>query len=194
VDKRAEQILTFWFDEIGSKAWYEPPPGLDAMIRQKFEPVWNFAARGELDQWICKPLASLALLVLLDQFPRNMFRGESKAFATDKKALRTAKEALVFKHDQRVDMPGRQFFYLPFMHSEFGPDQERGVRMFVFSEVEAAPNAQLLHARAHRWIIRKFGRFPYRNEALGRKSTAAELQFLANGGYKVALDAVAPED
>lgn len=190
MDKRAEQVLTFWFDEIGSKAWYEPTPELDATIRQKFEQIWGFAARGELDQWICQPLPSLALLVLLDQMPRNMFRGDSKAFATDTKALRAAKEALVFRHDQRVDMPGRQFYYLPFMHSEIGTEQERAVRLFIFSEAQT----ELLHARAHRWIIRKFGRFPYRNSVLGRKSTPAEEYFLASGGYGVALEAVTPKD
>jgi uncharacterized protein (DUF924 family) len=186
VDKRAEQILAFWFDEIGTDQWYNGSPELDATIRQKFETVWGFAARGELDQWICEPLTSLALLIVLDQFPRNMFRGDRKAFATDGKALRAAKEAINLKHDQRLDMPGRQFFYLPFMHSENGPDQERGVRLFLFSEADT----ELLHARAHRWIIRRFGRFPYRNAALGRKSTPAEEEFIAQGGYTLALQEV----
>ncbi|WP_424932110.1 DUF924 family protein [Amaricoccus macauensis] len=186
MDKRAEQILTFWFDEIGTDAWYNASPELDATILQKFEQIWGFAARGELDQWICEPLTSLALLVLLDQFPRNMFRGDRKAFATDAKALRAAKEAISIGHDQRLEMPGRQFFYLPFMHSEIGPDQERAVRLFMFSEAETG----LLHARAHRWVIRKFGRFPYRNEAFGRKNTPEEEAFLANGGYELALKEV----
>ncbi|MEM8570317.1 MAG: DUF924 family protein [Pseudomonadota bacterium] len=190
MDKRAAQILAFWFDEIGPEHWYEASPELDATIRHKFEPIWGFAARGELDKWICEPLTSLALLIVLDQFPRNMFRGDRKAFATDKKALRAAKEALNFKHDQRLDMPGRQFFYLPFVHSEIGPDQERAVRLFLFSE--ATDN--LRHARAHRWVIRKFGRFPTRNAELGRKSTHAEEQFIADGGYELALKAVSDDD
>lgn len=190
LDKRAEQILAFWFDEIGTEAWYNPTPELDTAILQKFEPVWGFAARGELDQWICEPLTCLALLVVLDQFPRNMFRGDRKSFATDGKALRAAKEAIGLRHDQRLEMPGRQFFYLPFMHSELGPDQERAVRLFLF----AGAKTELLHARAHRWIIRKFGRFPYRNEALGRKSTPQEEAFLAAGGYKVALEAVSDDE
>jgi uncharacterized protein (DUF924 family) len=189
LDKRAEQILAFWFDEIGTDQWYNGSPELDATIRQKFEPIWGFAARGELDQWICEPLTTLALLIVLDQFPRNMFRGDRKAFATDVKALNTAKAAINLKHDQRLDMPGRQFFYLPFMHSEFGPDQERGVRLFLFSEAQT----ELVHARAHRLIIRRFGRFPYRNAVLGRKSTPAEEQFLGEGGYTLALREVSEE-
>ncbi len=189
MDKRAEQILTFWFDDISKRAWYDSTPELDAAIRQKFEPIWGFAARGELDQWICEPLTSLALLIVLDQFPRNMFRGDRKAFATDRKALRAAKEALSLKHDRRLEMPGRQFFYVPFMHSELGPDQEHAVRLFMFSDA----NNNLLHARAHRWVIRKFGRFPYRNEVLGRQSTQAERTFLETGSYQIALDAVSED-
>lgn len=187
MDKRAEQILTFWFDELGMADWYEGTPELDAMIRQRFEGIWGFAARGDLDAWICEPMTSLALLVVLDQFPRNMFRGERKAFSTDLKALKAAKQVLALGHDKRIDMPGRQFFYLPFMHSEIGSEQEHAVRLYLL----AGAKEQLLHARAHRWVIRKFGRFPHRNEVFGRKSTPAEDAYLAAGGYKAALAAVA---
>jgi uncharacterized protein (DUF924 family) len=186
VDKRAERILGFWFDELGPQAWFEGSPELDAEIKRKFEPTWAFAARGDLDQWICEPLTTLALVVLLDQFPRNMFRGDRKAFSTDRKALNFAKQAVDMRHDTRIDLPGRMFFYMPFMHSEFGSEQERGVRLFMAAEADD----QVMHARAHRWVIRKFGRFPYRNAALGRTNTAAEETFLADGGYKVALAAV----
>ena len=119
-------------------------------------------------------------MILLDQFPRNMFRGSARAFSSDARALSTAKIAILHQRDQRVPLPGRLFFYLPLMHSEVQTNQDKSVRMMLLN---AGPGPNLKHALAHREVIRRFGRFPYRNAALGRESTAAEVAFIEGGGY-----------
>jgi uncharacterized protein (DUF924 family) len=185
---KAEEILGFWFNEVGPKGWYEPEAGLDDIVRSRFETTWTAASAAATHPWICAPRSSLALVVLLDQFPRNMFRGKAQAFVTDRRALSLAKMAIDRGHDRRVPMPERHFFYLPFMHAEIGSEQHRSVRLF-----RLCPGAKeyLPHAIAHRWVIRKFGRFPYRNAALGRENTPEEREFLEAGGYAAALKAVA---
>ena len=120
---------------------------------------------------------------MLDQFPRNMFRGDARSFASDRKARAVAKAAIQRGHDLRIEPPARQFFYMPLMHSEFLPDQEKSVRLFLLN----APGENLQHAQAHRAVIRRFSRFPYRNAALGRRSTPKEEEFLAAGGYRAAM-------
>ncbi|MFO1104826.1 MAG: DUF924 family protein [Amaricoccus sp.] len=186
--ERAEAILNFWVDEIGPAGWYEPPKGLDETIRARFAADWDEARRGAYDTWICTPRSCLALIILLDQFPRNMFRGEAKAFASDAKALAIAKRAIRDRRDQAIPAPERQFFYLPLMHSENLPNQEKCVRQFLINF--GPSNENVTHARAHREVIRRFGRFPYRNDALARRSTSAERAFLDSGGYGAALRAV----
>jgi uncharacterized protein (DUF924 family) len=180
----ANDILTFWLDEVGPKGWYHPTAALDEEIRTRFGAAWEDARGGGAQAWICSPRSSLALIVLLDQFPRNMFRGDARAFASDRRALTAAKLAIGRGHDQTVELPKRQFFYMPFMHSEVSSEQHRSVRLFGL-----CPGAEgdLRHARAHRCVIRRFGRFPYRNAALGRRSTPDEEAFLAEGGYTAAL-------
>jgi uncharacterized protein (DUF924 family) len=126
------------------------------------------------------PKGALGLIILTDQFPRNMFRDSPRAFASDARALRIAALAINHAWDLRVAEPMRQFFYLPFMHSEMLTDQDRSVRLF---KARMATGDNLLHARAHREVIRRYGRFPYRNAALGRISTPQEDVFLASGGY-----------
>lgn len=188
MDATAQSILRFWLDEVGPPGWYAPDAALDATIRGRFAETWQAARQGALDGWMCNPEACLALVVVLDQFPRNMFRADARAFATDAKALAIVKAAIQRGHDKRIDLPARQFFYLPLEHSEALADQARSVRQFVLS---FGPGELLDHARAHRWVIRSFGRFPYRNVALGRSSTPAELAFLDAGGYRAALAEVA---
>lgn len=187
----AEEILAFWLDEVGPKGWYDPPETLDAQIRERFAEPWERARRGAFDTWICAPRSCLALVILLDQFPRNMFRGEAGAFASDAKALDIAKRAVRNKLDRRIPLPERQFFYLPLMHSELLANQEKCVRVWLLNFGAADPG--LVHPRAHREVIRRFGRFPYRNAALGRASTPSERAFLDAGGYSAALAAVAPQ-
>jgi uncharacterized protein (DUF924 family) len=132
--------------------------------------------------WLTYPAGTLAYVILTDQFPRNMFRGEARAFATDRAGLRAAKVAIGRGWDMRIDEPARQFFYLPLMHSENLCDQERCVRLICERMPEHGPY-NLLHARAHREVIRRFGRFPYRNAVLDRVSTTPERSFEAEGGY-----------
>lgn len=180
----AQEILEFWLDEVGPDGWYDPDAALDARIRSRFEPAWQKARQGAYHEWRAEARSSLALLVLLDQFPRNMFRDGPLAFTTDARALAVAKSAIARGHDQRIDPPARQFFYLPLMHSERVADQERSVRLFVMN---GGSEDNLTHARAHRDVIRRFGRFPSRNAALGRQTTAPERKWLDAGGYKAAL-------
>lgn len=184
MDERAKDILDFWLEEAGPEAWYKTDPDFDAVIRERYESLWEEGRTGALDAWRTKPMHCLALLILLDQFPRNMFRGHAKAFASDPKALDVAVAALLCRLDRRVDLPARQFFYLPLMHSETASDQERAVRLFKISDPDGG---NLDHARAHRHVIRSFGRFPYRNDVLGRKSTPGEMAFIDAGGYGAAL-------
>lgn len=180
-----EDILTFWLDEVGPKGWYEASDSLDDAIRTRFMATWQGAMDGRYAMWLTYPSGSLAYIILLDQFPRNMFRNSGKAFSSDRYSLAAAKSAIAKKWDLRIDPPGRQFFYLPLMHSENLCDQERCVRLMHERMPEADGN--LLHARVHREIIRKFGRFPYRNEALARRATQPEMDFIANGGYRETL-------
>lgn len=178
-----EQVLSFWLDELTPKDWYNGGDELDRQIKEKFEAGWQMAADGSFGLWLTYPSGVLAYLILTDQMPRNMFRGQGMAFQTDRFALAAAKIAISRGWDMRIDAPARQFFYLPLMHSECLCDQDRCVRLIK----ERMPNSgddNLIHAKVHREIIRKFGRFPYRNEALERETTPSEQAFFENGGYR----------
>ena len=177
-----EDVLKFWLDEVGPAGWYAQDEALDARIRDKFQPTWEAAAEGRFSLWLTYPSGALAYIILTDQFPRNMFRGSGKAFATDRAALMAAKCAVDKGWDLKIDEPARQFFYLPMMHSENLCDQERCVRLMCQRMPESGAS-NLLHARAHREVIRKFGRFPYRNQALDRASTQSEAEYVSDGGY-----------
>jgi len=177
-----EEVLQFWLDEVGPKGWYQNSATLDEQVRERFSSAWENARAGAYGLWLTYPNGTLAYVILTDQFPRNMFRGEGRAFATDRAGLTAAKVAINRGWDTRIEEPARQFFYLPLMHSENLCDQERCVRLICERMPEHGPD-NLLHARAHREVIRRFGRFPYRNAALGRMSTAPERAFEAEGGY-----------
>lgn len=189
-ETEAADVLRFWLEEHGDADWYRASDGLDAAIRERFLPAWEAAAAGGLRRWTVSPEGALAFLVLTDQFPRNMFRGEARAFATDGLALSVAKGAIDRGFDLRVPEPQRQFFYLPLEHSENGQDQERAVRLIC--ERMDAPET-LLHARAHREVIRCFGRFPHRNAALGRATSDREAVFLEEGGYASVVEQMRDE-
>ena len=179
-----DKILGFWLEETDSKQWYNSSKKLDSVILREFYPTWVSIMDGKFGMWLTYPSGSLAYILVLDQFSRNMFRGTSKAFSSDYVALAAAKQAIKHKFDLAIDEPGRQFFYLPLMHSESLQDQERCIRlMHERMPVEGMNN--LLHARAHREVIRKFGRFPTRNEALSRRNTALEADYMKNGGYGI---------
>lgn len=177
-----EDVLAFWLDEVGEKGWYQGGDALDADIRAKFERTWEQACEGALSLWLTYPTGTLAYIILTDQFPRNMFRGDKKAFSSDTLAKAAAKQAIAKGWDMRIDEPARQFFYMPLMHSECLVDQERSVRL-IQSRMPQHGKSNLLHAKAHREVIRKFGRFPYRNEALQRETQKSEAAYLDEGGY-----------
>jgi len=159
---------------------------LDDTIRTRFEAAWTAARDGACGLWITAPRSTLAYIILTDQFPRNMFRGDPRSFATDRSARAAAKIAMDRGWDLRVAEPERQFFYLPLMHSENQIDQDRAVRLLCERMPETGAG-NLIHAKAHREVIRRYGRFPYRNEALGRSNTPAEDVFLSDGGYGAIL-------
>ncbi|MDF1871567.1 DUF924 family protein [Vannielia sp.] len=178
--EQAEDILRFWVDEIGPEGWYAVDDAVDAEIRKRFGGLWQDVHDDALRGWRNTPEGVLAYLVLTDQFPRNMFRGDGRSFATDARARQMAKWAIENRFDRRIDGPKRQFFYLPLMHSEVLADQDRAVRCFM---TRMSQGNNLEHARAHRQVIRDFSRFPYRNEALARVSSEKEKAYLAAGGY-----------
>ncbi len=177
---RIDDILNFWLDDTPEKYWYQPADGLDDRIRAHFSADWGRAVAGQLDGWCDTPRGTLAFLILTDQFPRNMFRGSHLAFAADPRALAVARTATEARTDLTVPLPQRQFFYMPFMHSEPIADQDACIALMT----ERLPEPDhLMHARAHRRVITDFGRFPYRNAALGRTNTDAEQAFIDAGGY-----------
>ena len=184
-----DEVLAFWLDRTGPKGWYAVDPDLDDRVTETFHDAWSRAAQGAHALWLTHPTGVLAYVILTDQFPRNMFRGEGRAFSTDPIALAAAKSAIARGWDMAIDEPARQFFYLPLMHSESTADQDRCVRL-VLGRMPRTGADTLVHAKAHREVIRRFGRFPTRNEALGRPTQPAEAEFLASGGYGAAVRAV----
>jgi uncharacterized protein (DUF924 family) len=171
-------VTGFWRD-AGPKAWFAHDPAFDAAIRARFEPLHLVASRGELAGWAETAEGALALLILLDQFPRNLYRGSAHAFATDGKARAVARAAVEAGFHLAVEPELRQFFLLPFEHSEDLADQD--FALAVASELDDAH--ALKWAALHREIIARFGRFPHRNACLGREMTAPEQEHLDEGGF-----------
>ena len=184
-----EAVVEFWLHEVGPKGWYVAADDLDEEIRSRFGDEWRAAKAGERDFWCNGPRGTLAFLILTDQFPRNMFRGKPDAFSTDASALNAARKAVERGFDLEVKEPERVFFYMPFEHSETMEDQDLSVDL-VQRKMPDTRDEYLPHARAHQEIIRRFGRFPFRNEALGRESTAEEAAFMKEGGYRSILNAL----
>lgn len=176
---RADEIINFWRD-AGAKRWFGKDQSFDDMCEIGFEDMCDKAARGELDQWMQSANGALALMLLLDQMPRNIHRGEAQAYAGDEHARKLASLAIGEGYDQQVGEPLQQFFYTPFMHSESLDDQNRAVELYQALPADDADKWALHHHR----IIEQFGRFPHRNAILGRKSTAEEQAWLDQGGFK----------
>ena len=174
----AAEVVSFWRD-AGPDRWYTKNAAFDDQIRERFFETYEAAAAGKLSGWEHSAQDVLALLILLDQFPRNMFRGDARAFATDPLARAVAAGAIVRGFDSQVPAELRGFFYLPFEHSEDLADQERGIAFY-----KAVGDADgLKWAEIHADIIRRFGRFPHRNPVLGRATTPDEQAFLDGGGF-----------
>lgn len=178
----ADKVVDYWVDVVGPDRWYNASPDLDAEIRDAFEDTWLEAEAGGLQDWLCDPRDMFGYIILTDQMPRNMFRGTHQAYATDLMAHAATLRMIDYGWDMRIAEPERQFVYMPLMHSENLSDQDRCVRL-MHSHMPQTGGDNLLHAKAHRDIIRRFGRFPFRNEPLSRKSRDCELAFLAQGGY-----------
>ena len=174
-------VLEFWFTQ-DRKAWFAKDPEFDARIRARFLALYERARAGGLTAWAQEPKSCLALVIVLDQFPRNMFRGDARAFATDAAARDAARVLLDHGWDKELAPVERMFAYLPFEHSESLADQERCVALM--SDLASFPETADLArwAEAHLAVIRRFGRFPHRNAALGRPSTPEETAFLTQPG------------
>ena len=171
-------ILAFWRD-AGPDRWYRRDDAFDAEVRRRFLGLWQRAAAGELSSWEGSDDGALALVIVLDQFPRNLFRDDIRTYASDPLAREVAQRAIDGGADARIDPVLREFLYLPFMHSEHLGDQLRCVELFRGTE-----NAENLgYALQHADIIRRFGRFPHRNPILGRATTPEEQAFLDAGGF-----------
>jgi uncharacterized protein (DUF924 family) len=169
------EVLSFWFSDAGSRQWFAPTAEFDREIRERFADFAARAARGELSAWEESPKGCLALCILLDQMPRNMYRGTPRVYAADHLALEIAERAVDRGFDRNLPPERRQFLYLPFSHSERLADQLRAVALFEAAGLDEA----LVYVRGHLRTIRRFGRFPHRNTILGRASTPEELAFLA---------------
>ena len=174
----AADVLAFW-RAAGPKKWFAKDDAFDAEIRTRFLATYEAAAAGKLSDWEATPDGALALTLVLDQFPRNMFRGDARCYATDPLARQVANRALKCGYDQDVPEAERGFFFLPFMHSEDMADQKRCVALY-----REAGDANLSYAERHADIIRRFGRFPHRNALLGRTTTPEEQAYLDADGFK----------
>ncbi len=182
-----DAILSFWFDEAGPERWFGGGPEFDAEVRRRFGPLaHSFRTTRTVREhaWLAQPDSALALVLVLDQFPRNIWRGSNAAFSLDALGLEAARIMLEAGHDRALAEDRRVFAYMPFMHSESLGDQDLCVRLC--EERLPAGEGTLRHARAHRDIIAKFGRFPYRNAVLGRADTPEEVAWLAADGYRPA--------
>jgi uncharacterized protein (DUF924 family) len=184
MEQAVREILEFWFGEDlkPRKIWFTQNSSFDQEIRSRFLSLHTQAATGQLDTWITSPESCLALVLLLDQFSRNMFRGKPQAFATDPKALQVAQMAIAQHFDQQLPPVQRQFFYYPLEHTEDLECQHQAVKLFEQFKNNAELNDSYVYALKHRDIIERFGRFPHRNSILGRASTPEEIEFLKQSG------------
>jgi uncharacterized protein (DUF924 family) len=185
----AAEVLAYWFGAAPSLAerrrlWFGKDPATDAEIRRRFEVLHQAALAGSLDAWLAAPESALALVVVLDQFPRNMYRDTPAAFAADAKARACARRVLEQGWDRQLAPLQRLFLYLPFEHSEDLADQHLSVKLFAALDTEAGLGDVFDYALRHYCVIQRFGRFPHRNAILGRQSTAEEVAFLQQPGSR----------
>ena len=169
-----QQVLTFWFTKPISDYWFNSTPEIDKQISHEYEAIWEQAKVGEFDHWKDSADGCLALCIILDQLPLNMFRGDAKSFSTEQQAVEVTKHAINTGLDTEISNERVSFLYMPLMHSENMDDQNLAVRSFEKTRLEG----NLHFAMHHRGIVAEFGRFPHRNEALGRESSLAEIEYL----------------
>lgn len=175
---RIEEVLKFWFDDLSPDDWFESDEAVDSHIRERFQELHEALREQVPETWRSSARGCLAAVIVLDQFPRNMYRGTSRAFAADGAARSLAKEALMRGFDRELSIDERKFLYLPFEHSENPAEQARSIELFGTLESEL----DLDYARRHKEIIDRFGRFPHRNAVLGRISTPEEIEFIKEPG------------
>lgn len=171
-----KEIIDFWFSDRVKKQWFSSSSELDNELIEKYEAIWVKASSGKLDDWGDDPDGCLALVIILDQFPLNMFRGQAKSFKTERRSVEIAQNAIKKELDQKIEKDKLAFLYMPFMHSEDLSDQDMSVKLYRENNLEA----NIGFAEHHREIIRRFGRFPHRNRILGRESSEEELRYLAS--------------
>jgi len=175
---RAEAVIKFWFEETGPKFWWKNDSDFDQLIAERFEVAHHMAIQGGLACWRETPLGRLAEIIVLDQFSRNLYRDSPTAFACDEQALALAEEAIQVKADEALETKQKAFLYLPFMHSESREAHKTALILFKASGLESNYDFEL----KHKHIIDRFGRYPHRNEILGRESTQEEIEFLKQPG------------
>lgn len=173
-----EKIIDFWFNELKPKQWFDSSEELDSEIYERFGEIHDAAVKGELESWRATPEGSLAEIIVLDQFSRNIYRNQAAAFENDLAALILAQEAIRKGFHNEVKTVKRKFIYMPFMHSESLLIHKKAMRLFN----EAGMEVNFDYEIKHKEIIERFGRYPHRNEALGRKSTPEEIKFLSQPG------------
>lgn len=171
-----QSLVEFWFSDTVRPFWFRSTPAFDCQLRDRFQIVWQQAATGELDSWAETAEGALALVVILDQFPLNIYRGEARSFSTEARARDIAALAVENRLDASLPDEQKAFLYMPFMHSETLADQDRSVALYRATGLEH----NLKFAQHHREIVRRFGRFPHRNKILGRPSTEEEQAYLAS--------------
>lgn len=169
-----QAIIDFWFSDAVSKLWFNATPEFDRQLRDDYQALWEQASRGELADWAETAQGSLALVIMLDQFPLNMFRGTARSYSSTARSRDVARAAIERGFDKELPLEQRSFLYMPFMHSEEIDDQRYAIELFEGAGLES----NLRFARHHHAIVEEFGRFPHRNQALGRKSSQAEKEYL----------------
>lgn len=184
-----QEILDFWFGKPNQpdygqerKAWFSKNPEFDQEVRSRFLEDYQLSAAGQLEDWKKTPQGCLALILLLDQFPRNIFRGQPQAFATDSQALAVAKHTVDQGFDQELLPVQRWFIYIPYEHSENLADQQRCLQLFSTLQDDPKSTSTINYAYQHFQVIERFGRFPHRNQILGRETTPEEAEFLQQPG------------
>lgn len=170
----SDDILDFWFNELEAKDWFVSRPEVDQLIRSRFAPLLESAARCELFNWRTSARGRLAEIIVLDQFSRNIYRNSAQAFAQDPLALALAQQAIELQQDQQLELVERSFLYMPFMHSESPLIHQQAVELFNVDGMENNYQFEL----KHKVIIDRFGRYPHRNDIVGRESSAEEIEFL----------------